>query len=462
MKKVGKILLIIVGILALGLASYMAYLHFTKKTIAVLLYDDMTMLEAVGAYQTFSGLMLRNYQIKFVAKQKGMVRTSHLQSLQADSDFSDVTEADILFIPGGQNIKNVLNDRATLDWVQKIDAQSSYTTSTGSGALILGAVGLLKGKKAATHWICRQELEHYGAEYSPENYIRDGKYYTGLGASAAIDMILSLIRDIDGDWLSKATQLFIVYDPAPPVNSGFWVQADTAVIAIAQQLLRDSISNPAIPRKTIAILLYKGFTMLDVTGPYQVFSELEQAGYDLKFVAKEKGSIKSDFIQSLQADYSFADLDHADILFVPGGSTTFKILDDTATLNWIKKIDQTTTFTTSVCTGSILLGEAGLLKNHRATTHWYVGQFLNAYGATYTNDRYTKDAKYITGAGISAGIDLALFVSKELLGTPYATAIQLKIGYHPSPPFDAGSPEKSDAKTVEMMNKMYAGATKRK
>lgn len=459
MKKL-KIILLAVGIvIAIGVGSFYAYYRVTEKAIAILLYDNFTMLEAVGAYQTASGLMLRNYTIKFVAKQKGRVNSSYMQSLQADYDFADVTHADILIIPGGEKTEDILRDQATMKWIKTIDQQSDYTLTLGSGTVLLASTGVLQGKKATANGYDKERLEKLGVTYVSTDYLHDGKYYSGMGASASIDMVLGLIRDIADADLSKTTQLFIAYDPQAPVHAGFYEQADSSVKTLAGRLGERKTTD--IPKKTIAMYLYPGFTMLDVTGPYQVFRELESLGYEMKFIAREKGIVKSDFIQSLETPYALSDVAAADVFFVPGGSTTFKILDDTVLMKWVKQMDATTHFTTSVCTGSVLLGEAGFLKGRRATSHWYVGPMLDQFGATYSGERYTRDGKYITGAGVSAGIDLALFVVKELEGETVAKAIQLRIGYHPNPPFDAGTPAKSDKKTVELLSKMLSGATLR-
>jgi transcriptional regulator GlxA family with amidase domain/YHS domain-containing protein len=459
MKKLKIIFLIIGALIAVAIGSFYGYYRATQKTIAILLYDNFTLLDAVGSYQTASGLMLKNYSIKFVAKQKGRVKSSYMQSLNAEYDFNDISNADILIIPGGENAELILKDEETMNWIRKIDAKSDYTLSLGSGTVVLASTGVLEGKQATANWYDKTALEKSGATYVSTDYLHDGKYYTGMGASASIDMVLGLINDIADADLSKTTQLFIAYDPQAPVHSGFYEQADSTVKSMATALRERKSSDR--PKKIIAMYLYKGFTMLDVTGPYQVFRELEGLGYEMKFIADEKGIIKSDFIQSLETPYSIKDITSADVFFVPGGSTTFKILDDTALVDWVKQIDATTQFTTSVCTGSVLLGEAGFLKGRSATSHWYVGPMLNQFGATYSNARYTKDGKYITGAGVSAGIDLALFVVKELEGENVAKAIQLKIGYHPNPPFDAGTPEKSDKKTVEMLSQMFTSATQR-
>lgn len=462
MSKLKKIILITIGILVIGISSAFIYYKTTQKTIAILLYDGFTMLDVVGAYQTFMGLQMNGYRMKFVAKSKGMVKSSHIQTLRADYSLDEISDADILFIPSGENIENKLKDADLINWIKKVNKTTSYTLVTGSGSLLLGKTGVLKAKNVASQWFNKNKLEHLGSQYVDKDYVIDGKYYSGKGASASIDMVLELINNIAGEKMSKMTQLFLEYDPHPPVHCGMYSEADSIVKSIANHLVDNtSIKAQNQDKKTIVMFLYKGFTMLDMTGPYQVFKELELLGYEMKFVAKEKGIIPADMILSLNADYSIDEIDTTDILVIPGGSNTADAMMDKDIVNWIKTMNKSTSYSTSVCTGSLLYAKAGLLENKKASTHWYTGQFLKDYGTTYTHQRYTIDGKFITGAGVSSGIDLALLIVKEMVNEDYAKAIQLKISYHPNPPFNAGSPEKSDKDIVEMLSKMYSGSYKK-
>ena len=462
MNRLKKILFITIGILIIGITSSFIYNKPNKKTIAILLYDDFTMLDVVGAYQTFPSLFQNGYEMKFVAKDKGMIKSSHIQTLKADYTFSELPNADILFIPSGKNIEKIMNDKSIIDWISQIDKNSTYTLSIGSGSLLLGKTNVLNEKKIATKWYNKERIEKFGATYIDKNYVIDGKYYSGKGASASIDMVLELINNIAGEKQAQAMQLFIEYDPNPPIHSGMYQEADSSVRFLANQLVENKHNKLSDKtEKTIVMFLYDGFTMLDITGPYQVFKELEPLGYKMKFVAKDKGVIPADMILSLNAQYSMKEINKADILFIPGGSNTADAMKDNETVTWIKQLDENTSYSTSVCTGSLLYAKADLLKNKNASTHWYTGKFLKDYGANYTHKRYTIDAKYITGAGVSSGIDLALLIVKEVVNENYAKAIQLKIGYHPNPPFNTGSPEKSDKDIVERLSKMYSGSDKK-
>ena len=201
----------------------------------------------------------------------------------------------------------------------------------------------------------------------------------------------------------------------------------------------------------IAIGLYDEFTSLDALGPYQVLSNLP--GAEVVLCAERAGMVRDDKgLLKIEVEHAFTDVPHPDVLLVPGGFITRKLaLERHPIVEWIEGAHPTTTFTTSVCTGALLLGAAGLLKGLRATTHWSAYEHLRAFGAEPTEQRVVQEGKIITGAGVSAGIDLALSVVALLAGETVAQAIQLGIEYDPQPPFDAGSPSKAPKEILELM-----------
>lgn len=186
----------------------------------------------------------------------------------------------------------------------------------------------------------------------------------------------------------------------------------------------------------IVILLYRGFTALDVFGPYEVLSRLPDAV--VTFAAKEKGLVQGEYAgMKMMATHSLSEIDHADILLVPGSTTAFwDVMKDGDTLYHIQRLDATTQWTTSVCTGGIILAAAGLLKGKAATTHWGALQLLSQFGATPVSERFLQQEKIITAAGVSAGIDMALHLTKTIAGDSYAKMIQLVLEYYPEPPVD--------------------------
>ncbi|MFD7693844.1 DJ-1/PfpI family protein [Streptomyces sp. NPDC059805] len=198
----------------------------------------------------------------------------------------------------------------------------------------------------------------------------------------------------------------------------------------------------------IAMVLYDRFTALDVVGPYEALSRLPDARVD--FVAQQAGPVRADTgFLTLTAGKALADVPHPDVVLVPGGPGTFTQIENETLLDWLRTADATTAWTTSVCAGSLLLAAAGLLRDRRAASHWLTLDFLPQYGAEPTADRVVTDGKYVTAAGVSAGIDMALTLVGRIAGDEHAQAVQLLTEYDPQPPYDAGSPLKAPAHLVE-------------
>lgn len=206
--------------------------------------------------------------------------------------------------------------------------------------------------------------------------------------------------------------------------------------------------------KTILFLFYEGMTSLDAIGPHEVLVHLP--GAVVKRVAKKAGPISTDASHlTLLAEHSLEEVSEADILVVPGGGSATTLEQHPEILEWIHAIHQTTTWTTSVCTGSLILGAAGLLRNVPATSHWSVMDRLTKWGAIPTQQRVVEAGKIITAAGVSAGIDMALWLAVKIAGEEVAKRIQLGIEYDPHPPFDCGSVEKADPKTVQALRAAF-------
>jgi len=200
----------------------------------------------------------------------------------------------------------------------------------------------------------------------------------------------------------------------------------------------------------IAIVLYNRFTALDAVGPYQVFSNLR--GAEVVFAAEQAGRVSDDQGSlHLSADAALSDLPHPDIVVVPGGPGQNDQMADGPLHDWLRAADQGTTWTTSVCTGSLILAAAGLLAGRRATSHWLALGELGRYGAVPVTERVVFDGKYVTAAGVSAGIDMGLALAGRIAGDRAAQAIQLGIEYDPQPPYDAGSPDRAPAEIVSAM-----------
>jgi transcriptional regulator GlxA family with amidase domain len=193
--------------------------------------------------------------------------------------------------------------------------------------------------------------------------------------------------------------------------------------------------------KTVGLVLYPRFTALDIVGPFQTLVDVP--GLDVFFVATQKGPVVDHTGKlTLEATHSFDEIDSLDVLVVPGGMADRDIDANNDVVQFIKKIHPTTTWTTSVCTGSIFLAHAGVLDGLTATTHWASYDRLQSLGAIPTEQRVVTEGKIITAAGVSSGIDMGLVLVAAMEGDDMAKLIQLAIEYDPQPPFDSGAPSK--------------------
>jgi putative intracellular protease/amidase len=203
----------------------------------------------------------------------------------------------------------------------------------------------------------------------------------------------------------------------------------------------------------IAILIFDDLTTLDAIGPFEVLCRMP--GAEMMFVGETAGIKRADPKSlGLVADCSIADVSSADILVVPGGRGEAQVRQKPHMLDWVRQIDTTTKWTTSVCTGSLVLGAAGLLKGRPATTHWARLQMLREFGAEPRSERVVEDGKIITAAGVSAGIDMGLHLARRVAGDTIAQAIQVGIEYDPQPPFD-GNAAHAPAPVLEFLWKRY-------
>ena len=205
----------------------------------------------------------------------------------------------------------------------------------------------------------------------------------------------------------------------------------------------------------ILIYLFDGVTALDAVGPYESLSRLPEA--EILFVAPAAGPVRTgDGFLALHADAAIAEVAAADMLIVPGGQALAvrAQAQDTALHAWLKTIDEHSRYTCCVCTGSVILAAAGLLNGRRASTHWAASAYLPRLGAIYSAERVTIDGKYVTSAGVSAGIDMGLLLCAELAGADIAEAVQLSMEYDPQPPFDAGNREHAPPERVALVGRL--------
>jgi transcriptional regulator GlxA family with amidase domain len=203
----------------------------------------------------------------------------------------------------------------------------------------------------------------------------------------------------------------------------------------------------------VSILIFDGLTALDAVGPYEVLRSVP--GWEVEFVGKEPGEVRTDSGRlGLSVDAAIAERPDAEVVLVPGGPGQRDLHGDEEVLEWLRGVDRGSRRTTSVCTGALLLGAAGLLDGRRATTYWQSLEELRDFGAEPVAERWVEDGKYLTAAGVSAGIDMALHLVALETAPEVAQAVQLGIEYDPSPPFDTGSPAKAPTHLVEAVREV--------
>lgn len=210
----------------------------------------------------------------------------------------------------------------------------------------------------------------------------------------------------------------------------------------------------------IGFLLFPGVQQLDLTGPHEVFASLPDTAVHL--VWKDLAPLKASSGLTLVPDTTFDNCPALDVICVPGGGGVGDLMEDDETLAFLRYQAEHARFVTSVCTGALVLGAAGLLRGYRATTHWASHHLLEPLGAIAVRERVVHDGNRVTGGGITAGIDFALTLAKELIGEQEAQAVQLLLEYAPAPPFDAGSPERAPQAVVESVRRRFAGSIARR
>ena len=209
----------------------------------------------------------------------------------------------------------------------------------------------------------------------------------------------------------------------------------------------------------IAYLVYPGFTALDLVGPYEVISRWP--GAQVHFVATAQGPVRADVGLTVLPTDTPSTVPQPDVIVIPGGGDTASLeaTEDAELIGWIRRAAPGATWLASACTGSLLYAEAGLLEGRRATTHWSMREALRAMGAKVVAERVVFDGNIVTGAGVSAGIDMALALTARVHGEEQAKAVQLVIEYDPQPPFTSGSPDTASASTLRLAARMLVGDT---
>lgn len=391
------------------------------QRIAILVYPGADTFETIAPMAAFSELM--SVQIDYVAPSAGTIRTSQAD-LVVEKTLDDVDAADVLVVPGGspEALDALRADPRVRTWLSRIDASSRLTLAIGAGATLLGATPL------------------------EQRYVQDGKHWTAGRGTAALDAALAMVGAIAGNAHLQAAMLDLEYDPAPPLFPRGTVASLDAATAP---------SLPAGPPVRIGILVYDGFFTLDAIGPLAMLSQLD--GVSVELIRRGDSPVVRSGRTRLQVATAINDVDALDVLIVPGGADgTWALGQDDDALAWIRRIHEGSRVTASVCTGSWVLGEAGLLQGRRATSNWYrASDMMARYGATFVSERYVRDGKLWTSAGVSAGLDLSVALARALRGDAAASQMVERTAYWPEPPIRAGSPATTDDRVLDMMHQMY-------
>jgi transcriptional regulator GlxA family with amidase domain len=296
-----------------------------------------------------------------------------------------------------------------------------------------------EGRLATTHWAYTDCLEIYGARpqpYRPTGWVTDGKFTTAAGVSGAMDMALGLGATLTNQATAQFAQLMIEYDPHPPLGRLDWTTFDQKRAALARLLSQHMAAQD--PGYEIAFVIYPGLTIFDLVGPLQVFSALRRLAPQVRpvVVAEQTGPVMTDIGVRMVPNRTFADLPHPDAFFVPGGITpTFKAMSNLAIRRYIRTAGEHAKWIVSVCTGALLLAAVGLLEGREVTTHWLAPRYLQDLGAHYVQKRWTVNGNIVNAAGVSAGIDMALYMVSRLTDEETARTVQWLIQYDPQPPF---------------------------
>ncbi|MBK8068546.1 MAG: DJ-1/PfpI family protein [Rhodanobacteraceae bacterium] len=434
------------------------------ERIGILVYDGVDTLEAVAPMAVFSELM--NVKLEYLAVAPGVVRT-RLADLVVERSIGEVESLDVLIVPGGspEGIDGLLAHAGLREWLQRIDASTQMTAGIGLGNVILADAGLLAGKRIAFGWPAAEEnAAALGARHVAGRHARDGKYWSSLPATAALDLSLAMLEAIAGRAHLQAAMLDLEYDPSHPCWGA--LPRPRRLPSTSRRLSRYAAGagwrspsrrrRPGVHRHRWT---WACWSTPDSSPWMRSARSVCSPSLARRACACCAGapSRASRAAAPLEVRDKAADAGPLDVLLVPGGADgTWALLRDPAALDWIRETDRHTRYTTSVCTGSWVLGAAGLLRERRATSNWYrLNQMMARWGATPVAARHVRDGKLWTSAGVSAGIDLGFALIADLEGDDAARAAMLRLHYRPDPPIDAGSPESTDDLVLDMMHQMY-------
>jgi transcriptional regulator GlxA family with amidase domain len=419
-----------------------------KKTLAFVVYPGISLLELVANRTLLGRIMALGPLLKLQARYDPVMVGERVEAISTDTPmsiipkktFADVPQPEgLVVIGGGADALPALENAELIEYVRRAGENAGWVAATSTGSLLLAAAGLLKGRVATTHWAYTDRLEAYGVHSQPAestNWVTDGKFTTAAGVSGAIDMALGLGARLTNQATAQLFQLMIEYDPHPPLGRLDWTTFERDRVATAPLLSQNMAAQS--PAHDIAFVLYPGLTVFDTVGPLEVFSALRRIApqFRLRVVAEHAGPVMTDIGVRMVPNATFADLQHPDAFFVPGGGVpTLNAMSNLAIRRYIRTAAQDARWVVSVCTGALLPASIGLLEGCEVTTHWAYPRYLENLGAHYVQKRWTVNGNIVNSAGVSAGIDMALYMVSRLTDEETARRVQWLIQYDPQPPF---------------------------
>lgn len=402
-----------------------------RQQVALVAYPGSSLLELVGAQTVWAAAALTSSLAPVVVgPTTDFIPSSTPLSFRPQKTFEEVPNPDVLFVVGGDQAA-AAGDSHLLDYLRSAGEQASIIASTGTGSLILAAAGLLEGRKATTHWAFRERLEAAGAAYQQASWTEDDKYFTGAGSSSALDLSLLLIARLRSGNLARRAQIIVEWDPAPPFGPLDWAHLELG----PEHTDGGRVQGPS---RRIGLLIYPGLTVLDLVGPLEVLSAFSRLRpeYEPVVVAEDVAPVTSDSGLTFHPNVDFSDLPEPDILIVPGGGLpTLRAMSHQPIRDYLRRAASASIYTVSVCTGALLLASVGLLEGRDATTHWAYHSYLGSFGVRYVRRRWVATDGVINSAGVSAGIDMALYLVGQLTDERTARQVQQILHYDPAPPF---------------------------
>ncbi len=406
-----------------------------RLRVALVAAPGCSLLELVGAHTVWStaARLSRSIETVIVGSTTSPMSSSAPLRFHPQQRFTEAPQPDVVLVVGGGNPEaSERADPALLAYLRGAAEFATVVAATGSGVRLLAAAGLLKGHTATTRPELADQLAAMGVEYRPAAVVEDGRYVTGTGSSAAIDLSLLLLARLRTRRLAGQVQIAIEWDPHPPFGP---LEPTTD----SPEVARADITAPAAPAtRRIALVIYQGLTALDLIGPLEVFAALSRLRPEFEpvVVAERVEPMRCDNRVEFLPNRSFADLPDPDVLVVPGGGLpTLRAMADPVLRRYLRTAATTADNVASVCTGALLLASIGLLAGHTATTHWAYRAYLPAFGASYVQQRWVTREYITTGAGVSAGIDMALRLTADLTNEATARHAQRDLQYDPAPPF---------------------------